>query len=91
MYMERIVPGLTIAPPRRRGARLAAGSALIIAAALAALPYWIALSLWLAAALTVRGAARLVRLAGETILFAGDLALGGGRPAPALARAERRR
>lgn len=90
MYMERIVPDLTCAPPRRRAARLAAGSFLVFAAALAALPYWIALGLWLAAALAAGGAARLARLAHETLLFAGDLALG-GRPAPVPARPERRR
>lgn len=90
MYMERIRPDLTIAAPHRRSARLAAGGALIAGAALLALPYWIALGLWLAALLAAKAGSRLLGLAYETILYAGDLALGRRPPAAAVAVRDRR-
>ena len=62
--------------PRPQSARLAAGAALILAAVTIALPYWAALALWIGTAFLFRSGAALARLVRDTLLFAGDMALG---------------
>jgi hypothetical protein len=85
MYMERIVADMTGVRQRPKSARLAAGSLVLILGALAALPFWIALMLWIPVVFLLRGAARLGRLCRDTALYAGDLVLGESRTAWAAA------
>ena len=80
MYMGRIEADLSVARQRSKAVRAAAGAALVAAAVIIALPFWAALSIWLAAALLAKGMAAAVCAGRDTLLFAGDLALG-ERPA----------
>ena len=76
MYMGRIEAELGAVSQRSKAVRGAAGAALIAAAVIIALPFWAALSVWLAAALLVKGMAAALCAGRDTLLFAGDLALG---------------
>ena len=85
MYMERIVADMTGVRQRPKGARLAAGTLVMVMGAVAVLVFWAALMLWIPVALLLRGAVELARLCRDTAFYAGDLVLGESKPVLATA------